>query len=197
MLERKREVHLPTWLWFFLALALGLVTTLLYRYKRVLQHKQAERLDQLSQQHPPSKRYSEPTSIPLERHFTRSASTIQPGSPEAELNLDEVEFQSTSEEPAAPEKAATLPGMDDLKRIEGIGPAISRLLFENDIKTFAQLAETPVERLDEILTAVKLRRLADPGTWPEQAALAAAGDWDALQKLQLTLKGGRRKNGNS
>jgi hypothetical protein len=35
-------------------------------------------------------------------------------------------------------------------------------------------------------------RLADPATWPEQAHLAAAGHWGALETLQNELKGGRR-----
>jgi hypothetical protein len=35
-------------------------------------------------------------------------------------------------------------------------------------------------------------RLAHPATWPEQAALAATGEWEALEALQAKLKGGRR-----
>jgi hypothetical protein len=34
--------------------------------------------------------------------------------------------------------------------------------------------------------------LADPGTWTEQAALAAAGKWDEFKELTERLKGGRR-----
>jgi hypothetical protein len=37
-----------------------------------------------------------------------------------------------------------------------------------------------------------LLRLADPVAWREQAALAATGEWEALEALQGTLKGGRR-----
>jgi hypothetical protein len=81
---------------------------------------------------------------------------------------------------------------DNLQRIEGIGPRISGLLQEAGITTFAQLAESGVDRLEQILSEAGLRRLADPSTWPEQAGLAAAGDWDALARLQDELKGGRR-----
>jgi predicted flap endonuclease-1-like 5' DNA nuclease len=81
---------------------------------------------------------------------------------------------------------------DDLKVIEGIGPKISGLLHAAGVRTFAQLANTDVERLRQILVDANLTRLADPGTWPEQAALAAAGDWDGLKALQDSLKGGRR-----
>ena len=80
---------------------------------------------------------------------------------------------------------------DDLKRIEGIGPKIASLLQDAGITTFAQLAAADVERLREILDAVNLR-IANPTTWPEQAALAAAGDWEGLASLQGELKGGRR-----
>ena len=35
--------------------------------------------------------------------------------------------------------------------------------------------------------------MLDADTWPEQAKLAAAGDWDGLKKLQDELKGGKRR----
>ncbi len=83
---------------------------------------------------------------------------------------------------------------DDLKHIEGIGPKISSVLQAAGVTTFAQLADTDVGRIEEILEAEspRLRRLADPETWPEQARLAAAGDWEGLAALQGELKGGRR-----
>ena len=89
-------------------------------------------------------------------------------------------------------QAAVVP--DDLKRIEGIGPKLSSVLQGAGILTFAQLAAAGPERLAQILEAAdpRLLRLADPTTWPEQAALAAAGKWEALEALQGTLKGGRR-----
>ena len=83
---------------------------------------------------------------------------------------------------------------DDLTRIEGIGPKIASVLQAAGVLTFAQLAETDVMRLEEILEAEspRLRWLADPSTWTEQAALAETGEWEALQALQGTLKRGRR-----
>lgn len=94
-----------------------------------------------------------------------------------------------AEAPAPPAEPAT---PDDLKRTEGIGPKISDVLNAADITTFAQLAATDVSRLTQILTEAGLSALADPTTWPEQARLAAAGEWDALETLQDELKGGRR-----
>ena len=82
--------------------------------------------------------------------------------------------------------------LDDLTIIEGIGPKINALLNQDGIYTFAQLATAAVERLQSILAAAGPRfRLADPHSWPEQAALARDGSWDALQALQSSLKAGR------
>lgn len=79
---------------------------------------------------------------------------------------------------------------DDLQRIEGIGPKISAVLMQVGITTYVHLAEADVTRLKQILNESGIRAAAD--TWPEQAKLAAAGDWEGLKALQETLKGGRR-----
>jgi len=86
------------------------------------------------------------------------------------------------------------PVPDNLKRIEGIGPRYSSVLQAAGIMTYAQLAAASPDELDQILEAEdpRLARLADPTSWPEQAALAAAGDWEALDALRERLKGGRR-----
>ena len=81
---------------------------------------------------------------------------------------------------------------DDLKLVEGIGPKISSLLQAAGIMTFAHLASTDVKRLKQIIAEAGLAALADPTSWPEQATLAATGQWDALETLQDELKGGRR-----
>jgi predicted flap endonuclease-1-like 5' DNA nuclease len=85
-----------------------------------------------------------------------------------------------------------VPMTDDLTRIEGIGPRISGLLRAAGITTFAHLASTDVRRLQRIIAEAGLTALADPATWPEQATLAATGQWDVLEALQGELKGGRR-----
>ena len=96
---------------------------------------------------------------------------------------------SEEEVPVAKPEA---PVADDLTRIEGIGPKISSLLQAAAITTFAELAAADVSRLEQILSEAGLAGLADPATWPEQARLAAAGEWDALETLQDELKGGRQ-----
>src|SRR5687768_1382730 len=61
---------------------------------------------------------------------------------------------------------------DDLELIEGIGPKIAAVLTAAGIVTFADLAAADTSRLTEILQQEPNLRLADSGTWPEQAALA-------------------------
>jgi predicted flap endonuclease-1-like 5' DNA nuclease len=81
---------------------------------------------------------------------------------------------------------------DDLKIVEGIGPKIEELLHEAGIKTWQALSETSADRLKEILDAAGPSfQIHDPGTWPQQAGLAAAGKWDELKKLQDDLSGGK------
>lgn len=81
---------------------------------------------------------------------------------------------------------------DDLKKIEGIGPKIAGILNEAGIYTFANLSQTPVDRLKGILAEAGNRyKMHDPQSWPKQAKLAAAGEWEELKKLQDYLDGGR------
>ena len=80
---------------------------------------------------------------------------------------------------------------DDLKRIEGIGPKIENILHKAGILTFAQLAATEVSYLEKVVREDASLRIAFPASWPEQARLAAGGDWEALAKLQEELQAGR------
>jgi predicted flap endonuclease-1-like 5' DNA nuclease len=102
-----------------------------------------------------------------------------------------VEAAPTAVKTAPAAEEAEPPPPDDLKRIEGIGPKISGLFREAGITTFAQLADTEVSWLKQIVLDAGIR-IADPTTWPDQARLAAAGRWDELETLQDELKGGRR-----
>jgi large subunit ribosomal protein L21 len=95
---------------------------------------------------------------------------------------------------ASADVSATAPaGGDDLVKIEGIGPKINELMIGAGITTFAQLAATSVERLREILAAAGPHFAThDPATWPEQAAVAAKGDWAAFKALTDELVAGKR-----
>lgn len=100
--------------------------------------------------------------------------------------------EAASRVAVAGEKETRQPKAKELELVEGIGPKIAELLIAHDIYDLADLAVAPVDRLREILKNGGRRfRLADPGTWPEQAALGVAGQWDALSDLQTRLKAGR------
>jgi predicted flap endonuclease-1-like 5' DNA nuclease len=115
--------------------------------------------------------------------------------PEAESEVEEpaeeVEAEASTEEVA---EEVEPPAPDDLKRIEGIGPKIASVLQKGGISTYVQLAGADPDDLRQILekSDPRLLRIADPSTWPEQAAFAADGDWDGLTAMQNTLKAGRR-----
>ncbi|MEZ4902848.1 MAG: hypothetical protein R2822_14400 [Spirosomataceae bacterium] len=82
---------------------------------------------------------------------------------------------------------------DDLKIVEGIGPKIEQLLNNEGILTFAQLATTTPERIKEILVAAGSRfQMHDPGTWPQQSALARDEKWEELKAWQEELNKGRK-----
>ena len=81
---------------------------------------------------------------------------------------------------------------DDLKAVEGIGPKIASLLHADGIKTWKALSETSVERIQGVLDDAGPRyKLADPGTWPKQAELAASEKWQELKEYQDFLQGGK------
>ena len=88
-------------------------------------------------------------------------------------------------EPAPPAKK------EDLQVIEGIGPKIAGVLQAAGIGSFKQLAQCKAEQLEQVLKDAGVR-LANPATWPEQARLAARGDWSGLDALKAQLKGGRK-----
>ena len=100
--------------------------------------------------------------------------------------------------PAPAPKAAPAPAAateakpDNLTKVEGIGPKIAELLIAEGIVTFADLAATSVERIQEILSEAGPRfSTHTPTTWPAQADMAAKGEWDALKEWQDKLDGGK------
>lgn len=94
-------------------------------------------------------------------------------------------------EPAHAEPSPVISQPDDLTTIEGIGPKVAKLLESIGITTFQQLADADQAKLRETLDGAGYKYM-EPAGWVEQAALAAKGDAEGLQKLQDSLKGGRR-----
>ncbi|WP_116127272.1 hypothetical protein [Lewinella sp. IMCC34183] len=83
------------------------------------------------------------------------------------------------------ERSAEKAQKPGLQVIEGITPEIEVTLREAGVRDLPTLASTPVEELEAMLSqAGDHLALHDPGNWPQQAALAAAGDWKELARVQ-------------
>jgi predicted flap endonuclease-1-like 5' DNA nuclease len=94
---------------------------------------------------------------------------------------------------AARAAGLTLDGPDDLRVIEGVGPKIADVFRAAGVHGFAQIAAMTPASIQALLDAAGPSfRIADPLTWPEQAALAAANRWTELKQLQDSLTGGRK-----
>jgi predicted flap endonuclease-1-like 5' DNA nuclease len=89
-------------------------------------------------------------------------------------------------------------GPDDIIIIEGIGPKIRGLFNADGIYTFAQVAALTVPQMQAILEKGGPRfKLANPGSWAQQAKLAANNEWAALKKLQDELDAGVDRSGDA
>ena len=92
---------------------------------------------------------------------------------------------------AEPSSGDALPAIDDLTRVEGIGPKLAAALIAENIRSFGDLASASPQRIGEILTAAGYNlAMHDPTTWPEQAKMAAEGQWEQLKVWQDRLQGG-------
>lgn len=81
---------------------------------------------------------------------------------------------------------------DDLKVVEGIGPKVEEALKANGITSWEELAAAEADQIKTILTEAEGNFAGqDPTTWPEQAKLAADGEWDKLKQWQDELDGGK------
>lgn len=77
---------------------------------------------------------------------------------------------------------------DDLQLIEGIGPAIEKLLHKHEINTYQDMVKLDVSGLDDILEQGGVRfKKHIPTTWPDQARLASAWKWSELEEYQEIL----------
>ncbi|MFB9181568.1 helix-hairpin-helix domain-containing protein [Dactylosporangium sucinum] len=92
--------------------------------------------------------------------------------------------------PAQPVGGEELP-VDDLKRIEGIGPKMSAALVAAGIRTFSQLAASDVDTLRAAIEAAGLRFAPSIVTWARQAQLLADGDEEGFADLTRRLVAGR------
>lgn len=86
---------------------------------------------------------------------------------------------------------------DNFQIIEGVGPKVNKVLIAAGYKTWDELAEADSADLRKHLDeAGKRFGLCDPTSWPHQAKLAAAGDWDELIRYQKFTDAGRETVGD-
>jgi len=91
---------------------------------------------------------------------------------------------------------AGLFAQDNFQIIEGVGPKVNQVLINAGYKTWSDLAKTESSEMRRHLdNAGKKFALCDPTSWPHQAKLAAAGDWDELIRYQKFTDGGRETTG--
>lgn len=81
---------------------------------------------------------------------------------------------------------------DDLLLIEGIGPAIEKLLHKHGVTSFKDIVKADVSWLEDILESWWSRfKMHTPTTWPDQARLASKWKWSELEEYQEILNGGK------
>lgn len=112
---------------------------------------------------------------------------------EPELEPEPEPVPAAAEEPAPEPESEPVPAVpDDLTKIEGIGPKMDAALKAAGITTFAQLSQTSEADLHAAIEAAGMRFAPSAGTWADQAAFAARGDWAGLAAFQSTLTAGRK-----
>lgn len=85
----------------------------------------------------------------------------------------------------------TVDSVDRFVEINGMGPQVAELLTRAGIRRFSQLAETPVERIREILSVAGMRyRIHDAEQWSEQAKQLVNGPSGKAGTPGATLRGG-------
>jgi len=139
------------------------------------------------------------TSLEIEKIMTSGAKRATPKAAKAAPKKEAPKAAAPMKEApkaAAPKKEtpkASAPKAsgkgDDLKKIEGIGPKIAETLTAAGIATFDALSKSTPEKISEIIAGVRGNHVTD--TWPKQAEMASAGQWDELKKWQDELDGGK------
>lgn len=137
------------------------------------------------------KRNKPTTKIPTTKPTVTKKEVVQPKT--AKITKPVVKKQ-VNKPKSTPNPTISKRQMEDLKVVEGVGPAIERLLKTAGIKTLEMLSKAKVAELRKVLADAGNRfRFHKPDTWARQARLAAAGRWKELDELQKKLDGGKKK----
>lgn len=127
---------------------------------------------------------SEMNGFPVENCIVRVAAVAE--------KVKAVKPKAAKPKAAAAAKAKPAVIKEDLTKIEGIGKKIEGLLYKSNISSYKALSKSTITSLKSILEAAGNKySMHNPGSWPKQAKLAAAGKWEELEALQQQLKGGK------
>ncbi|MEM6385679.1 MAG: 50S ribosomal protein L21 [Pseudomonadota bacterium] len=96
-----------------------------------------------------------------------TAKPLKKAAPKKE-DAPKAEAQKEAPKKAAPKKAAA--GVDDLKRISGVGPALEKKLHDLGITTFAQIAAWSPEDIADFDDKLSFKGRIERDNWLEQAA---------------------------
>jgi predicted flap endonuclease-1-like 5' DNA nuclease len=108
------------------------------------------------------------------------------------ISVPAEDIKSVPAKPKAPKKAKETVVTDDLTKIEGIVKKVAALLAAENIKTYKDLSKCTIKKLQLLLDGAGSKfSIYNPATWPKQAKLAAAGNWEELGKMQEEMKGTR------
>jgi predicted flap endonuclease-1-like 5' DNA nuclease len=122
---------------------------------------------------------------------TAEVETTEAETTGVETVIAETTAAGTAEAVAADTKLAPV---DDLVRIEGIGPKIAAALVAAGIRTYRQLADAHNEQLTHAIRGARIRFAPSLTTWSQQARLLADGDEAGFIGLTDRLIAGRHVN---
>ena len=100
---------------------------------------------------------------------------------EKEMDFDLVYETASHQQPSSTKISKTIT-KDDLTKINGIGPKISKVFEQAGISTYQQLADLDPTEIQRILAASNIRLAPRYETWSKQAQFATSGDWEGLLK---------------
>jgi F-type H+-transporting ATPase subunit gamma len=124
------------------------------------------------------------------------AATLSNGNGASQAKAEKIKADAAQKAEAKPKLAVATAEADDLTKLEGVGKKMSAALIAGGFDSFEKIANASEDALRQAIEAAGMKLAPSLGTWPEQAKLAAAGDWDALETLQNSLQGGRRVDGD-
>jgi predicted flap endonuclease-1-like 5' DNA nuclease len=102
-----------------------------------------------------------------------------------------VPLHTVDDELAAVEATAARPSIDNLERVEGIGPKFAAALVAAGIRTYDQLADASEDQLRKAIKDAGYAFAPSIRTWARQARFLSDGDEEAFESLVARLTAGR------